>query len=205
VSRKPAVRFAVVDPLTERHSGVFRVWTSRSDTYIASEDLGRVLKVSIHPNAYRIAYTSEHWASGAVPNNAPGPGRLIASYEPSETEDGVEYAWRVVFQLDALLRDDALDDGVVRLRPDDPAVLVQIDVWLCDPSVNRRPKVPLRDDPMPLSDGRSVWVGVETYEADVDAGYPLDRRDYPGSMFEFSDRRTPTDAPGLVLRPVELG
>lgn len=204
MSKGPRVRFAVIDPLTQRHSGVWRVWTSRDDVYIAAEDQGGVLKVSLHPGRYRVAFTSEHWATGEEPNNAPGPGRHIISYEPSEAIDGVEHAWMLGFQLDALHHRNSLPEGIVRISPADSEVMVQVDVWICDPEVSARPEDPLPPSPLALAGGRLVWVASKIYEAGAEDGFTIGRRDYPASFLQFSERSGAADPPGLVLRPLDI-
>jgi hypothetical protein len=204
MAKRPAVKFAAVDPVTERHSGVFRVWTRKADTYVATEDDGGIYKVSLHRGIYRVAYTSEHWASGAAPNNASGPGRNIVSYPPSEAADGVEYAWRLVFQTDALLRSEPLSDDVLRVRPERPNDVVQVNVWICERSVTARPRWSI-GEPLLLADGRVVRLGVDTFSAESEDGQVRGRRDYVGAIFEFADRNRPDDAPGLILRPFDIG
>jgi hypothetical protein len=203
VTPRPTVRLAVVDRLTHRHSGVFRVWTRKNDTYLAPEDSSGIYKVSLHPRSYRIAFTSEHWSTGSAPNNAPGPGRLIKEYTPSALVDEVEFAWRLAFQTDALLEDSVLDHDVLMLRPEAANAVIELGVWICGPSVHKRPYQQIGPD-LPLADGRVVKLGVQLWAADPVDGCDPSRRDHVGSMFEFVDRETPEHAPGIVLRPLDV-
>jgi hypothetical protein len=204
MSRKTVVRFVVVDPVTGRHSGVWRVWTHNRDVYIAASDLGGILKVSLHPGAYRIAYTDEHWATGDLPNNAPGPGRQIMSYQPSKIIDGVEYAWRLAFQPNALLNCGLLSNDVADIIAPGSEHIVQVDIWICEAGVTKQPRRPIDPSPLHLADGRHVWVGYETYRAKSGTAHDVTRRDFPTAIVEFADRLTVDDAPGLVLRPAEI-
>lgn len=204
MARAPVVRFAVVDPVTGRHSGIWRIWTHGPDVYVAPEDLGGMLKVSLHPGVYRVAYTYEYWRSGQVPNNAPGPGRQLVSYQPSKTVAGVEHAWLVAFQPDALLDITPVRNDAVRIMAPDSDHIVQVDVWICAASVQQRPRDPIDPSPLELSDGRHVWVGHDTYPAAAEAGHVTGRRDYPTAIVEFADRKRADGAPGFVLRPAEV-
>lgn len=114
--------------------------------------------------------------------------------------EGVEYAWLLAFQADALL--DSGDD-VVRLEASDEQI-VQIDVWICAPSVAQRPKNPVGAAPLPLTDGRRLWVGYDIFAAAHGDGYVSGRRDYQAAILEFADRAQPHVAPGLVLRPADI-
>lgn len=204
MSKKPTVRFAVVDPVTGRHSGVWRVWVNNLDVYLAPRKDAATYKVSLHPGLYVIAYTSDHWATGEAPNNAPGPGRQVVSYPPSEIVDGVQHAWKLGFQLEALLENHPLDDTVVQITPATPDEFAQVDVWICDPSVTARPKHPIDPSPLTLRDGREVWVGWSTWTPeDQDLAMRL-RRDYPTALLTFEDRHAPHGPPGLMLRPMDV-
>jgi hypothetical protein len=204
MSRKPSVRLAVVDPVTGRHGGEWRVWTHKADVYIAATDLAGTLKVSLHRGVYRVAYTEEHWSTGEQPNNAPGPGRQVMAYEPSEIVDGVEYAWRVCFQCDALQHQEQLASDVAKIAPPDEMHVLQVDIWIVDREVESRPRLAIGPRPLPLADGRRVWVGYDTYRALSAPGHDPLRRDHASSMIEFLDRRGADDAPGFAVRPVDL-
>lgn len=198
------MRFAVIDPVTGRHSGIWRVWTHGDDAYVAAADLGGKLKVSLHPGVYRVAYTEDHWRSGRAPNNAPGPGRQLVAYPTSDVVDGVEHAWLVAFQPDALLHTTPIRDDAVSVTAPSGDHIVQVDVWICSPDVQRRPRQPIGPSPLALADGRLVWVGHDAYVAASEPGHDTTRRDYPTAIVEFADRTRPQDAPGFVLRPADV-
>src|SRR5436190_16169794 len=91
---RTAVRLAVVNSQTGCHCGGWRIWAKKNDVYIAPLKMGDRLKVSLHPEIWQVAFTSEHWASGRPPNNAPGPGRSVWEVEHlPEVRDGVQHAW----------------------------------------------------------------------------------------------------------------
>lgn len=204
MSKKPAIRFAVVDPVTRRHSGVWRIWVSKQDVYLAPRKDSGTYKVSLHPGLFIVAFTKDHWTTGAIPNNAPGPGRQVVSYPPSETVDGVQHAWMLGFQLEALLDNSPLAENVVALTPANPFEFGQIDIWICDPSVSDRPEHPVGPGPLLLDDGRAVWVGWSTYTPDEQDLTERLRRDYPTALLTFEDRKRPDLPPGLVLRPMDV-
>lgn len=160
--------------------------------------------MSLHPGAYRVAYTSEHWQSGRVPNNAPGPGRQLVAYPPSTVVEGAEHAWLVAFQPAALLDTTSIRSDAAGIVAPSSDHIVQVDVWICGAGVQRQPRHPIDPSPLTLTNGRQVWVGHDAYPATIKPGHDTGRRDYPTAIVEFADRKHAQDAPGFVLRPADV-
>jgi hypothetical protein len=197
------VRFAVVDNATGRHSGGWRVWTNKTDVYIAQVDLGDVLKVSLHDRVWRVAYTSEHWATGQLPNNAPGPGRTVWELDERPlVTDGVQHAWFIVVPPETLLRDDALGSDMVLIEGPPPDKAVNVNIWICEPGVTRRPEFAIAPSPLQLTDGRTVWVGIDLGPYDT-TNAPHEKQAV-GTMVDFSKPNGPGDTPGFVIRTVDV-
>ncbi len=201
VSRK-AVRVVVVDESTGRHSGVWRIWARKNDLYIAPTDMGDLLKVSLHDGLWRVAFTSEHWATGESPRNAPGPGRSVWEIEHLPgVVDGVQHAWFIAIPPETLLRTSDLDSRVERVDSPRDGLLVMVNVWICAPEVKARPRSPIPPSPLALADGRSVWVGQDLSVYEVAAEPPT--RPAVGTMIEFVKPEAPGDTPGFIVRTVD--
>ncbi len=205
VMTRQVVRFAVVDSQTGRHSGVWRLWALKNDVYLAASPLGGVLKVSLHQGSWRVAYTAEHWVSGEVPRNAPGPDRTIWEIEEiPRIRAGVQHAWYLAYPPDTLIYDEPLKANVVRVPDAGEDSVVHINVWICEPTVTIRPQHAVGpDEPLALEDGRLVWLGrdIGRYQREdhIDKSLPV-----VSTMIEFGHPDERGDTPGFVMRTVSL-
>jgi hypothetical protein len=202
VATKP-VRFAVVDPTTGLHCGGWRVWARKSDVYLSGLDLGRRIKVSLHPGSWRVAFTQEHWSTGKAPNNAPGPGRSIWEIEHlPRLDDGVQHAWFITVSPEALISKAQLKANVEILEAPPHSEVIKINIWICDRTTTKEPQFPISGSPLPLADGRRVWVGRERFP--YDRSTPLPATPVRGTVVEFARPEQPGDTPGFVIRPLYL-
>jgi hypothetical protein len=200
---RKAIRFAVVHPETGKHGRGWKVWVHRDDVYLAAVDLGDRLKVSLHDDLWRVAFTAEHWRSGEVPNNAPGPGRNLWQIDRlPDVVDGVQHAWFIVVPSETLIHDEPLDPRLELIIAPVDGRAVNVNLWLCNQDVTRRPQHPVDPSPLVLSDGRSLWVGVDLGECEVDPGFDAGRVE--GTMVEFSHPESPGDTPGFIMRTVAV-
>jgi hypothetical protein len=203
VSQK-AVRFAVVDQATGKHGGAWKIWAQKNDVYITPIDLGSRVKVSLHEGVWRLAYTSEHWATGEAPNNAPGPGRSIWEIEHlPDVIDGLQCAWFIAVPPETLLRTESLNPRIEQITfPSSPDFLVVINIWICAPDREGAPANSIPPSPLALADGRLVWVGCDLHPYRAPNQPPP--RPIVGTAIGFSRPDRVGGTPGFNIQTVDV-
>lgn len=198
------IRFAFTIPSGPQEGwtcGGWRVWTHNNDLYITTKDLGGMWKVSLHDEvAWRVAMTKEHANTPGVV--VPGDDRAVWKFDPPPYEDGVQWAFAIVATR-SCLRPNHIGADELQLPASDDWVSVNVaSLWITEPWVEITSDAGAVAEPLPLANGRSVWMTFR-----VEHGTPIEPEPIPVSaMIEPQiPGQHEVPVPSLLVRGVHVG
>lgn len=179
-------------------SGGWRIWTHDESVYIAAK--GNPWKASLHADdSWRVAVTSEHVRLAREPV-IPHGRATVWEFEPTKFDAGGRMVFAVAATRNALnwQQIDARETVIpVADRWDQITVLY---VWMTEAAVDLHGR-PVVGGPLPLSNGRRVWVtsGVEDVDPCEPEPVPAGQAIFPRSPDEHG-----VAAPGFLIRGVNV-
>ena len=183
--------------------GGWRIWTNNEDTYITATSVGGIWKASLHGDvSWRVAPTKENDESGE-PILQDGHRNAPWEFKPTEFSGGERLAFVIAVSRNSLIRQavDPSRETIIEVA-DRWDRLTALYVRMTEPAVALDPLYAVVGGPLPLINGRQVWV--TTGEEVID---PYDPEPAPVSLMiqPVSPQNDGVSAPGFVVRGVNIG